>query len=150
MVSLDTWSIREQLCLASSVLRSGDQNWYTITLFKPKSEHRVWLYGSRVSVSRSLKSFAEPNRPPDWLSPKNCALQYNSLLEKTGAQKRKRGERHPSTGPNDSQAGETPGEIILRQLTQGKINEIYMQVMVLYGVNVQQNELKSFKKLWKF
>ena len=28
MVSIDTWSIREQLCLASSVLRSGDQNWY--------------------------------------------------------------------------------------------------------------------------
>ena len=73
---------------------------------------------SRVSVSRSLKSFAEPNRPPDWLSPKNCALQYNSLLEKTGAHKRKRGERHPSSGSTDSQ-GETAGEIILRQLTQG-------------------------------
>ena len=27
MMSIDTWSIREQLCLASSVLRSGDQNW---------------------------------------------------------------------------------------------------------------------------
>ena len=28
MVSIDSWSKREQLCLASSVLRSGDQNWY--------------------------------------------------------------------------------------------------------------------------
>jgi bromodomain-containing protein 8 len=27
MVSIDTWSTREQLCLASSVLHSGDQNW---------------------------------------------------------------------------------------------------------------------------
>nr|CAH0105337.1 unnamed protein product [Daphnia galeata] len=104
MVSIDTWSVREQLCLASSVLRSGDQNW--------------------VSVSRSLKSFAEPNRPQDWLSPRNCALQYNSLLEKTGAHKRKRGERHPSSGSTDSQQGETAGEIILRQLTQDRIEEL--------------------------
>ncbi len=73
-------------------------------------------------MSRSLKSFAEPNRPQDWLSPRNCALQYNSLLEKTGAHKRKRGERHPSSGSTDSQQGETAGEIILRQLTQGKQN----------------------------
>ncbi|KAI9562025.1 hypothetical protein GHT06_012990 [Daphnia sinensis] len=104
MVSIDTWSVREQLCLASSVLRSGDQNW--------------------VSVSRSLKLFAEPNRPQDWLSPRNCALQYNSLLEKTGAHKRKRGERHPSSGSTDSLQGETAGEIILRQLTQERIEEL--------------------------
>ena len=26
-MSIDTWSIREQLSLASSVMRSGDQNW---------------------------------------------------------------------------------------------------------------------------
>lgn len=70
-------------------------------------------------MSRSLKPFSEPNRPSDWLSPKNCALQYNTLLEKTGAHKRKRGERHPSTGSSDSQQSETAGEIILRQLTQG-------------------------------
>lgn len=72
-------------------------------------------------MSRSLRSFAEPNRPQDWLSPRNCALQYNSLLEKTGAHKRKRGERHPSSGSTDSQQGETAGEIILRQLTQGNL-----------------------------
>lgn len=27
-VPVDTWSIKEKLCLASAVLRSGDQNWY--------------------------------------------------------------------------------------------------------------------------
>jgi hypothetical protein len=70
-------------------------------------------------VSRSLKSFAEQNRPEDWLSAKNCALQYNTLLEKAGAHKRKRGERHPSSGSTNTQQGETPGEIILKQLTQG-------------------------------
>jgi hypothetical protein len=73
----------------------------------------------RVSVSRSLKSFAEQNRPEDWLSARNCALQYNTLLEKAGAHKRKRGERHPSSGSTNTQQGETPGEIILKQLTQG-------------------------------
>jgi len=108
MMSIDTWSIREQLSLASSVLRSGDQNW--------------------VSVSRSLRTYAEPNRPQDWLSPKNCALQYNSLLEKTGAHKRKRGERHPSSGPSELQQGETAGEIILKQLTQERIEELQQLV----------------------
>ena len=79
-------------------------------------------------MSRSLKTFAEPNRPSDWLSPKNCALQYNSLLEKAGAHKRKRGERHPSSGSTDSlQGNETPGEIILKQLTQGYLNSFSFQ-----------------------
>lgn len=76
-------------------------------------------------MSRSLRLFAEPNRPQDWLSPRNCALQYNSLLEKTGAHKRKRGERHPSSGSTDSQQGETAGEIILRQLTQGNLKNYF-------------------------
>ena len=60
--AIDTWSLREQLGLASAVLRSGDQNW--------------------VSVSRQMKPFAEEGRPNDWFSQKNCALQYKILLEK--------------------------------------------------------------------
>ena len=60
--AIDTWSLREQLGLASAVLRSGDQNW--------------------VSVSRQMKPFAEEGRPNDWFSQKNCALQYKLLLEK--------------------------------------------------------------------
>ena len=60
--AIDTWSLREQLGLASAVLRSGDQNW--------------------VSVSRQMKPFAEDGRPNDWFSQKNCALQYKLLLEK--------------------------------------------------------------------
>lgn len=43
-VSLDEWSLKEQLCLASAVKCSGDQNW--------------------MSVSRSLKSIlGNSNRP---------------------------------------------------------------------------------------
>ena len=65
--AIDTWSLREQLGLASAVLRSGDQNW--------------------VSVSRQMKPFAEDGRPNDWFSQKNCALQYKLLLEKVGQHK---------------------------------------------------------------
>uniref|UniRef100_A0A4W4H953 Bromodomain containing 8 n=2 Tax=Electrophorus electricus TaxID=8005 RepID=A0A4W4H953_ELEEL len=63
----EPWSIREKLCLASSVMKSGDQNW--------------------VSVSRAIKPFAEPGRPPDWFSQKHCASQYSELLECTEAPK---------------------------------------------------------------
>ncbi|CAB1325082.1 unnamed protein product [Coregonus sp. 'balchen'] len=69
----EPWSLREKLCLASSVMRSGDQNW--------------------VSVSRAIKPFSEPGRPPDWFSQKHCASQYSELLETTEAPKRKRGEK---------------------------------------------------------
>ena len=30
---IDTWSLREQLTLASSVLKSGDQNWVTVSRY---------------------------------------------------------------------------------------------------------------------
>ncbi|GAB6024925.1 Bromodomain-containing protein 8 [Chamberlinius hualienensis] len=91
----DVWSIRERLCLASSVMRSGDQNW--------------------MSVSRAIKPYGEPNRPADWFSQKNCALQYSDLLEKVETPKRKRGERGEI---------ETPGESIVRKLTMERIEEL--------------------------
>ncbi|KAG8228262.1 hypothetical protein J437_LFUL006229, partial [Ladona fulva] len=64
----------------------------------------------KVSVSRTLRAFDELNRPPDWFSQKNCALQYSSLLEKVDTPKRKRGER-------GEVHVETPGESIVRKLT---------------------------------
>lgn len=97
-VSMDRWSTRERLCLASAVFRSGDQNW--------------------MSVSRSLRMFGEPNRPPDWFSQKNCAVQYSMLLENVETPKRKKrsekGEVHV----------ETPGESIVRKLTNERIEEL--------------------------
>ncbi|XP_024882371.1 bromodomain-containing protein 8-like isoform X3 [Temnothorax curvispinosus] len=91
----DTWSTREQLCLASSVLKSGDQNW--------------------MSVSRSLKPFVEkePVRPADWFSQKSCAMQYACLLENADTPKRKKRE-----------SGETTSESIVRKLTQERIGEL--------------------------
>ncbi|XP_056625415.1 bromodomain-containing protein 8 isoform X2 [Triplophysa dalaica] len=92
----EPWSIREKLCLASSVMRSGDQNW--------------------VSVSRAIKPFSEPRRPPDWFSQKHCASQYSELLETTEAPKRKRGEK--------GEVVETIEDVIVRRLTAERIEEL--------------------------
>ncbi|XP_023685223.1 bromodomain-containing protein 8 isoform X2 [Paramormyrops kingsleyae] len=92
----EPWSVREKLCLASSVMRSGDQNW--------------------VSVSRAIKPFSEPGRPPDWFSQKHCASQYSELLETTEAPKRKRGEK--------GEVVETVEDVIVRRLTAERIEEL--------------------------
>ncbi|XP_013141950.1 PREDICTED: nucleosome-remodeling factor subunit BPTF [Papilio polytes] len=102
-VPLDTWNTREQLCLASAVVRSGDQNW--------------------MSVSRALKTVGEPNRPPDWYSQKSCAAQYGALLEHVETPKRK---KRSSEG-----AVETPQESILKRLTQERITEIHKVIAEL-------------------
>ncbi|XP_038221363.1 bromodomain-containing protein 8 [Zerene cesonia] len=99
-VPLDTWNVREQLCLASAVVRSGDQNW--------------------MSVSRALKTIGEPNRPADWYSQKSCAAQYGALLEHVETPKRKK---------RNSEGGvETPQECILKRLTEQRIHEIQSSI----------------------
>eukprot|EP00064_Thunnus_orientalis_P008875 superscaffoldBa00001087_g8898 len=92
----EPWSVREKLCLATSVMKSGDQNW--------------------VSVSRAIKPFAEPGRPPDWFSQKHCASKYSELLERTEAPKRKRGEK--------GEVVETVEDVIVRRLTAERIDEL--------------------------
>ncbi|KAJ7996283.1 hypothetical protein DPEC_G00235480 [Dallia pectoralis] len=92
----EPWSVREKLCLATSVMKSGDQNW--------------------VSVSRAIKPFAESGRPPDWFSQKHCASQYSELLETTETPKRKRGEK--------GEVVETVEDVIVRRLTTERIEEL--------------------------
>uniref|UniRef100_A0A672GE08 Bromodomain-containing protein 8 n=1 Tax=Salarias fasciatus TaxID=181472 RepID=A0A672GE08_SALFA len=92
----EPWSVKEKLCLATSVMKSGDQNW--------------------VSVSRAIKPFAEPGRPPDWFSQKHCASKYSELLETTEAPKRKRGEK--------GEVVETVEDVIVRRLTAERIEEL--------------------------
>ncbi|XP_020629185.1 bromodomain-containing protein 8-like isoform X1 [Orbicella faveolata] len=97
----DEWTIREKLTLASSVVRSGDQNW--------------------VSVSRTIKPVLETGccakpRPPDFFSQKNCASHYSEMLEKVNTPKRKR--------TNEGGGTETPGDQIVRKLTFERIEEL--------------------------
>jgi len=98
-MNIDDWSVREKLVLACCVVRSGDQNW--------------------ASVSRTIKPICEAveSRPSEWFSQKNCANQYSSLLEGTSTKKRKR----TST---DSGANETPMEQIIRKLSFERIDEL--------------------------
>ncbi|KAJ8025747.1 Bromodomain-containing protein 8 [Holothuria leucospilota] len=91
------WSIREKLCLASAVMRSGDQNW--------------------MSVSRAIKPFPEPGRPPDWNTTKNCAIQYSAMLSEVDTPKRKRsGDKGESV--------ETPGDLIVKKMTFDRVEEL--------------------------
>ena len=103
------------------MIRNGDQNW--------------------VSVSRTMKQLGEGGRPSDWykhlvlqehvfsllsclvlislnvrFKDKNCALQYNLLLEKADIPTRKRGEKTDSS--------ETPAQRIVNQLAQERIAEL--------------------------
>jgi len=99
-LALDTWSTKERLTLASAVQRSGDQNW--------------------SCVSRIVKPFAEPNRPPDWFSQKNCAQQYGLLLENVETPKRKK----RSAGSSERSEVEIPGERIVKKLTDERCLEL--------------------------
>lgn len=79
-------------------------------------------------MSRVLRVFGEPNRPPDWYSQKQCAVQYNSLLSNVGTPKRKkRSEKGVETV-------DTPGESIVRKLTQGiAIKYIHYYLIFVYS-----------------
>ncbi|XP_030562996.1 bromodomain-containing protein 8 [Drosophila novamexicana] len=109
---LDTWSKREQLCLASAVSCSGDQNW--------------------ITVSRTLKSVCGNGsaRPADWYSQKNCAVQYGHLLETVETTKRKKRTNESSSGFSSpaTVAVETPTELLLRRLTEERLLEIKTQM----------------------
>ncbi|KAH8346574.1 hypothetical protein KR084_005202 [Drosophila pseudotakahashii] len=120
-VPLDTWSKREQLILASAVSCSGDQNW--------------------ITVSRTLKSICgngngngggpnnnSSNRPADWFSQKNCAVQYGNLLESVEATKRKKRSSESSAGVSSPATVETPTELLLRRLTEERQAEIKAQM----------------------
>lgn len=100
-VPLDKWSVKEKLCLASAVACSGDQNW--------------------MSVSRALKMLCGANRPGDWFSQKSCAAQYGKLLENVETPKRKKRTNSERDGVASV---ETPGENIMRKLTQERIIEL--------------------------
>uniref|UniRef100_A0A6Q2YM84 Bromodomain-containing protein 8 n=1 Tax=Esox lucius TaxID=8010 RepID=A0A6Q2YM84_ESOLU len=96
----EPWSLREKLCLASSVMRSGDQNW--------------------VSVSRAIKPFSELGRPPDWFSQKVGDIILPQLklriILRIIRKQRKRGEK--------GEVVETIEDVIVRRLTAERIEEL--------------------------
>ncbi|XP_044736007.1 bromodomain-containing protein 8 [Chrysoperla carnea] len=97
-VPIDIWDTKEKLLLASAVVRSGDQNW--------------------MSVSRLMKTLGHTTRPSDWYSQKNCAAQYGLLLENVETPKRKK----RTTGTES--VIETPSESILRRLKEERMLEL--------------------------
>ncbi|RZF41917.1 hypothetical protein LSTR_LSTR005685 [Laodelphax striatellus] len=118
-VHAENWSLRERLVLASSVLRSGDQNW--------------------MSVSRAMRTMAdgwgEP-RAAEWYSQKQCAVQYEQLLNTlAGSAPPKRKKRSldaaASLPASAAAAADTPQEIIVRKLTQERIEELKAQLVEL-------------------
>ncbi|CRK90006.1 CLUMA_CG003732, isoform A [Clunio marinus] len=101
---LDEWNTHEQLCLASAVACSGDQNW--------------------MSVSRALKQIVNDysSRPPDWFISKSCATQYGKLLESVETPKRKK--RTASERDQPIETPSTPVESLVKKLTNERILEL--------------------------
>lgn len=119
---LDTWSKREQLCLASAVSCSGDQNWITVS----RTLKAVCGNGNGNGNGNSNSNIN--NRPADWYSQKNCAVQYGNLLESVEATKRKKRSSESSAGVSSPATVETPTELLLRRLTEERLAEIKAQM----------------------
>ncbi|CAO1420087.1 unnamed protein product [Diamesa serratosioi] len=101
-VPLDKWSIKEQLCLASAVASSGDQNW--------------------MSVSRALKGIVNFDaRPADWFTSKSCATQYGKLLDNVETPKRK---KRTASERDSNTPVETPVESLVKKLTTERVIEM--------------------------
>ncbi|BFY99022.1 hypothetical protein BsWGS_02062 [Bradybaena similaris] len=117
---LDVWSVREKLCLASAVFKIGDQNW--------------------VSVSRAIKPYAEPSRPPEWFHQKNCLLQYYDLMEQLEQPKRKRG------GEKSASESDTPSLQIMRKMTIERSEQLKKEILEMQQKFKQmKSEVESIK-----
>ncbi|XP_071948670.1 uncharacterized protein [Antedon mediterranea] len=81
-------------------MRSGDQNW--------------------ASVSRFMKPFTEPDKPADWFSQKNCALQYTDMMDNPDFPKRKRS--------TDKADGDSSEMLVVKKLTHERVDELKKQI----------------------
>ncbi|KAH8279001.1 hypothetical protein KR018_012245 [Drosophila ironensis] len=128
-IPLDTWTKREQLCLASAVSCSGDQNWITVsrTLKAVCGNGNGSGSGNGAGSGNGNGNGSNQNqnhRPADWYSQKNCAVQYGHLLESVEATKRKKRSSESSAGVSSPATVETPTELLLRRLTEERLAEI--------------------------
>ncbi|KAH8283795.1 hypothetical protein KR054_001527 [Drosophila jambulina] len=120
---LDIWTKREQLCLASAVSCSGDQNWITVSRTLKAVCGNSNGNGGNGNNNNNIN-----NRPADWYSQKNCAVQYGNLLESVEATKRKKRSSESSAGVSSPATVETPTELLLRRLTEERLAEIKAQM----------------------
>ena len=88
-----------------------------------------------------MKQLGEGGRPSDWFKDKNCALQYNLLLEKADIPTRKRGEKTDSS--------ETPAQRIVNQLSQERMAELKLILGKLYKIKTFTISLQK-KSVWRF
>lgn len=87
---IDEWSIKEKLALASQVQRCGDQNWFSVS-----RTLRAVLGDTRPDEGREKvvivdeKGVESEKAVTSWFEKKNCARQYQDLLEKVQENKPK-------------------------------------------------------------
>lgn len=80
---IDDWSIKEKLALASQVQRSGDQNWFSVSRSLGTLLGDTRPDGAREKISVvDEKGEKVEKAVTSWFEKKNCARQYQDLLEK--------------------------------------------------------------------
>lgn len=108
---LDKWTTREKLALFSACVK-----------------HETFL-----SISEVLKPFGEPNRPADWFSPENCAIQYEALVANEISERQERRSK-------SKKLLETPEEAISQKLLVGKQKQAGLK-MILAHEKAEYQEL---------
>ncbi|XP_023318036.1 uncharacterized protein LOC106651407 isoform X2 [Trichogramma pretiosum] len=126
--SRNQWSIRDQLCLASCVLKLDEQDWN--------------------SISQKIKSFVDKAnlKSSSCYSHEACEHQYNDLLQSINSKIKKK-----------KNYGESASDFIVRKLSQDRIAELAKILLSLKEeyyflkseINTLQNENISHEKLRK-
>ncbi|KAL7306238.1 hypothetical protein TKK_0001674 [Trichogramma kaykai] len=127
-VSRNQWSIRDQLCLASCVLKLDEQDWN--------------------SISQKIKSFVDKAnlKPSSCYSHEACEHQYNDLLQSINSKIKKKKNYEESVS-----------SFIVRKLSRDRIAELAKILLSLKEeyyflkseINTLQNENISHEKLRK-
>lgn len=99
--TLEEWTTREKLCLASLAIKHNN----------------AWN-----SVARNMQTFVEKERPEGWCNTKTCAAQFDKLMNEVGVDKRpKRNE--PSDGNSSS--------VIYKKMVEKRVMELEERVKEL-------------------
>lgn len=112
--TLEEWTTREKLCLASLALKHGN----------------AWN-----SVARNMQSFVEKGRPEGWSNQKTCAAQFDKLMNELGVDKRPR-RNEPSDGNSSN--------VIYKKMAEKRIKELEENIIKSRKLWLEiQKELES-------